>query len=166
MKLNLVTRIIMVALLPAVFSNTDSRAAGQVNVVQFLNPSPDYTGPRAALKCAIKSFTRLPMFNDAKKTYSISITCGDLPQMIWVGFFTPNLVPFTSGAEYSTEQSKRYVTLATTKGEFNTKTGKMKIEKISDDGKTVRLSFRVLLKYSEGPGSVTAEGIIEGKATN
>jgi hypothetical protein len=154
-------------LLPVILSSIDSRAAGQVNVVQFLNPSKDYDGPRTPFKCELKSFNRLADPSDSSKTVNVSIICGTFPpQSVWVELNTPNHVPFKAGAEYSTDGLERYVSLSSTDGMWKSKSGKMKIEKVSQDGKSICVRFRVLLENRIGPRSVTAEGIVEGKASN
>jgi hypothetical protein len=166
MKNNSANRLLVLALLSA-FSSLDSRAANEVNVVQFLNPSKDYDGPRTPFKCELKSFNRLPDINDASKTKSISITCGTFPpQSVWVQLTTPDAAPFKNGSSYDADSLDRYVSLSSTDGMWKSKSGKIKIEKVSGDGKTIRVSFKTLLQGRFGPATVTAEGVIEGTASN
>jgi hypothetical protein len=56
--------------------------------------------------------------------------------------------------------------LTGTDGMWKSKGGKICIDKVSGDGKSIRLSFKVLLENRMGPGSVTAAGMTEGKISN
>jgi hypothetical protein len=56
--------------------------------------------------------------------------------------------------------------LTGTDGVWKSKGGKIRIDKVSGDGKSIRSSFKVLLENRMGPGSVTAAGMTGGKISN
>jgi hypothetical protein len=164
MKRQHATRILILALITAGIAQNSSSATNQVNVVQLLNPSADYTGAKGMIECKSLEVKRTRLTGG--KASGISIFCKGR-QDFFLALADSNKEPFTNGSTYTDLMPfEREVVMNANNGQWKSESGSIKIDSISSDGKNVRVSFKVVLKNMFKKSTITAEGTLEGAASN
>jgi hypothetical protein len=164
MKCQYAGRILILALMTAATAQTDSSAANQANAVQLLNPSADYVGAKGMIECKSVEIKRTRLTDG--KASGISIFCKGR-QDFFLALADTNKKPFANGSTYTDLMPfERELVLNADNGQWKSASGSIKVESVSGDGKSVRVSFKVLLKNQFSKGTITAEGTLEGAASN
>jgi hypothetical protein len=157
-------RILILALMTAATAQTASSATTQTNTVQLLNPSADYTGAKGMIECRSLEVKRTRLTDG--KASGISLFCKGR-QDFFLALADTNKKPFANGSTYTDLMPfERELVLNADNGQWKSASGSIKVESVSGDGKSVRVSFKVLLKNKFGKGTITAEGMLEGAASN